>query len=376
MKITLTIFQYDDNNTLDTSNLTKIQKNSNRMATKTIVVTGAAGQIGYSLLPMIASGEVFGPNTTINLRLLEIPQGLQMLEGVKMELLDCAYDTLNEIVCTTDPLVAFKDADVAFLVGGFPRRPGMVRKDLIQINTKIFLSMGKAIEAVAATNIKVLVVANPANTNALVTLKQCSRVPAKNFCAMTRLDYNRASAQVAIKLNTSVKNIKNVIIWGNHSATQYPDPITDGYVVAEDGSSSTLASALAGDEEWLREDFLTTVQQRGKSVMEARGKSSALSAANAAADCVRTWLVTGTKEGETVAMAVYNDEGYYGVEKDIMFSFPCICKDGDWIVKKDLEINDFGKEKIKTSEIELLEERAAAMEILEGGDKDGEGSKK
>ena len=293
-------------------------------------------------------------------------QGLAMLEGVKMELLDCAFDTLGDIVCTTDPLVAFKDADVAFLVGGFPRRPGMLRKDLIQINTKIFLSMGQAMEAVASANIKVLVVANPANTNALVALKQCTRIPSKNFCAMTRLDYNRASAQVALKVGTSVKNVKNVIIWGNHSASQYPDPTTDGYVVNADGTTSLLSSVLT-DEAWLRNEFMATVQQRGKSVMEARGKSSALSAANAAADCVRTWLVTGTQPNETVSMAVYNDEGYYGIAKDLMYSLPCECKDGDWSVKTGLTVSGFGQEKMKASEAELLEERSAAMEILNGG---------
>ena len=330
---------------------------------KTVVVTGAAGQIGYSLLPMIASGEVFGSDTMINLRLLEIPQGVTMLEGVKMELLDCAYHLLNEITCTTEANIAFKDADVAFLVGGFPRRPGMLRKDLIQINTKIFLNMGQAINEVASNDIKVLVVANPANTNALVALKQCTRIPTKNFCAMTRLDYNRASAQISVKLNTSVKNIKNVIIWGNHSASQYPDPITDGYVILEDGKM-TLESVLT-DKDWLRNDFMTTVQERGKAVMEARGKSSAMSAANAAANCMRTWLVTGTKDDETVAMAIYNDKGYYGVKKDIMFSFPCMCKNGNWIVKEGLEISSFGQEKITASEVELLEERDAAMEILE-----------
>ena len=394
-------------------------------SSRVVVITGAAGQIGYSLLPMIASGQVFGPDVVVELRLLEIPQvsvcqrpcsamlkkhsffllflalcfffsclplntltdcfffpmpslppsllpppptkqGLAMLEGVKMELLDCAFDTLGDIVCTTDPLVAFKDADVAFLVGGFPRRPGMLRKDLIQINTKIFLSMGQAMEAVASANIKVLVVANPANTNALVALKQCTRIPSKNFCAMTRLDYNRASAQVALKVGTSVKNVKNVIIWGNHSASQYPDPTTDGYVVNADGTTSLLSSVLT-DEAWLRNEFMATVQQRGKSVMEARGKSSALSAANAAADCVRTWLVTGTQPNETVSMAVYNDEGYYGIAKDLMYSLPCECKDGDWSVKTGLTVSGFGQEKMKASEAELLEERSAAMEILNGG---------
>jgi malate dehydrogenase len=292
-----------------------------------------------------------------------------------MELLDCAFDTLGEIMCTVDPLEAFKDADVALLVGGFPRRPGMLRKDLIKINTKIFLSMGQAIERVASDNIKVLVVANPANTNALVTLKQCTRIPSKNFCALTRLDYNRASAQVALKVDASVKNIKNVIIWGNHSATQYPDPTTDGYVVNNDGTKTLLSTVLT-DESWLQEEFIPTVQQRGRSVMEARGKSSALSAANAAADCIRTWLVTGTKDGETVAMAVYNDQGYYGVEKDLVYSFPCECKDGDWTVKTGLTVTDFCVEKIKASEAELLEERSAALEILNGGSDDTTSGKK
>ena len=334
-----------------------------------MVVTGAAGQIGYSLLPMLASGSVFG-SAKIELRLLEIPQAVPALEGVKMELLDCAFPTLANVVCTGDPLVAFQDADVAILVGGFPRKPGMLRKDLIQANTKIFLSMGQAINAVASAHIKVLCVANPANTNCLVTLKQCAvRIPTKNFCAMTRLDYNRASAQIALKVGVDVADVKNVIIWGNHSATQYPDATSDGYVVDQWGGKIALGETLKEETKWLQHDFLKTVQGRGKAIIGARGKSSAMSAANAAADCIRTWLVTGTEEGETVGMAVYNDQGYYGVQKGIMFSFPCMCVGGDWIVKEGLQLSAFARAKIKATETELVEELKAAMEILGGSSK-------
>ena len=333
-----------------------------------IVVTGAAGQIGYSLLPLLANGSTFGPTANVELRLLEIPQAVGALEGVKMELQDCAFPCLGDIVCTADAQAAFAGADVAVLVGGFPRRPGMLRKDLIQINTKIFSGMGKALDGAKPT-CKVLVVANPANTNALTCIKNCSTLPAKNFAAMTRLDYNRATAQVALRLGTRVQNVKNVIIWGNHSATQFPDPTTDGVVVGADGTRTALRSALGGDEDiaWLQGDFLSTVQQRGKAIIDARGKSSALSAAQAAADCLRTWVTTGTSGGETVAMAVYNDSGYYGVAKDIVFSFPCECRGGEWLVKEGLTLTEYAHEKLKLSEAELLEERAAAAEILEAG---------
>lgn len=336
----------------------------------TVVVTGAAGQIGYSLLPMISSGSVFGHDCLVELRLLEIPQAVGALEGVKMELHDCAFPALASCVCTSDPDVAFRNADVAILVGGFPRRPGMLRKDLIQANTKIFLSMGQAINRVASPDIKVLCVANPANTNCLVTLRQCAgRIPSKNFCAMTRLDYNRASAQIALKVGVPVSDVKNVVIWGNHSATQYPDATSDGYLQNAWGGKQPLSSILSSnaDRGWLEGEFLKTVQQRGKAIIDARGKSSAMSAANAAADCVRTWLVTGTSPGETVAMAVYNDKGYYGVAKGIMFSFPCECRGGEWVVKEGLQLSEFGKQKIKATETELLQERDAAMEILQQG---------
>lgn len=253
-------------------------------------------------------------------------------------------------------------------MGGFPRKPGMLRKDLIQANTRIFVSMGQAIARAAPAHIKVLCVANPANTNCLVTLRQCAgRVPAANFAAMTRLDYNRASAQIALKVGASVRDVKNVVIWGNHSATQYPDATSDGYVRNAWGGKRPLRELLSSesDRQWLQTQFLKTVQQRGKAIIDARGKSSAMSAANAAADCVRTWLVTGTAPGETVAMAVYNDRGYYGVAKGIMFSFPCECRGGEWVVKEGLALTEYAQGKLKVSEAELLEERSAAMEILE-----------
>ena len=332
-----------------------------------VVVTGAGGNIGYALLPMIASGRVFGPAARVELRLLEIPQAVAALEGVRMELLDCAFPCLAGIVCTADPLEAFRDADVGILVGGFPRKPGMLRKDLIQANTRIFLSMGQAIDRVASPDIKVLCVANPANTNCLVTLRQCTRIPAKNFCAMTRLDYNRASAQIALKVGAGVDDVKNVIIWGNHSATQYADATTDGYVRNQWGGKTPLSETLRDDTAWLQGTFLETVQQRGKAIITARGKSSAMSAANAAADCVRTWLVTGTELGETVGMAVYNDKGYYGVQTGIIFSFPCECRGGEWFVKEGLSLSPFARKKLKATETELLQERAAAMEILQQG---------
>jgi malate dehydrogenase len=259
---------------------------------------------------------------------------------------------------------------LAILVGGFPRKPGMLRKDLIQANTRIFVSMGQAIARAAPAHIKVLCVANPANTNCLVTLRQCAgRVPAANFAAMTRLDYNRASAQIALKVGASVRDVKNVVIWGNHSATQYPDATSDGYVRNAWGGKRPLRELLSSesDRQWLQTQFLKTVQQRGKAIIDARGKSSAMSAANAAADCVRTWLVTGTAPGETVAMAVYNDRGYYGVAKGIMFSFPCECRGGEWVVKEGLDVSPFGRAKIRATEKELLEEREAAMEILQQG---------
>jgi len=331
-----------------------------------IAVSGAAGQIGYALLPHLANGHVFG-HEQVELRLLEIPQALKSLAGTRYELLDCAFPTLSDVICTADPLEAFDNADVVVLVGGFPRLKGMQRKDLITRNTSIFTSMGQALNDVAASDVKVLVVANPANTNCLVTLKECSsRINPKNFCALTYLDHQRAKGQIAQRLGVSANKVKNVTIWGNHSETLYPDALTDGYLVDEVGNKMPLKSTLsAEDVDWLKGAFVSTVQNRGKKVIEIRGSSSAMSAAISAADCLKKWLVTGTQDGETISMAVYNDQGYYGIAKDIVFSFPCVCKNGEWIVKEGLTLSKLAYERLEISQNELLEEREAALELIE-----------
>ena len=331
-----------------------------------VAVSGAAGNIGYALLPLIASGYIFGNTQPIELRLLEIPHAIKSLEGTRMELEDCAYPCLRDVVCTTDPLVAFNNADVIVLVGGFPRKKGMARKDLIQANTSIFSSMGQAISDVASSNVKVLVVANPANTNCLVALTECtSRIPTKNFCALTYLDHQRAKAQIAKQIGGVPSRVHNVTIWGNHSETQYPDMLSDGYYVNEDGTRASLKSIFSNDMEWTMNGFVNIVQNRGKEVINARGSSSALSAAMSTADCLKIWLVTGTNDGDTISMAVYNDKGYYGVQKGIVFSFPCECQNGEWSVKENLELNEFARQKLKETEEELLEEREAAHGIVD-----------
>ncbi|KAL7529509.1 hypothetical protein ACHAXR_003006 [Thalassiosira sp. AJA248-18] len=328
-----------------------------------IAISGAAGNIGYALLPLLASGYVF-PNQPIELRLLEIPQSIKSLAGIRMELLDCAFPNLTDVICTTDPLIAFDGANVIILVGGFPRKKGMARKDLIQANTTIFTSMGRAMDEAASPDVKVLVVANPANTNCLVALTEASRIPSKNFCALTYLDHQRATAQIALRLGVPANRVKNVTIWGNHSETQYPDPLTDGYCLAENGEKIPLRTLLANDLEWATDEFVNIVQNRGKAVIEVRGSSSAMSAAMGTADCLKTWLVTGTKEGETVSLAVHNDKGYYGVEKGIVFSFPCECRNGEWFVKEGLHLSEYVKQKLEATERELLEEREAAQELV------------
>lgn len=335
-----------------------------------IAVSGAAGNIGYALLPLLVSGHVFGPDSLVELRLLERSCQASKLEGIQMELVDCSFPYLTNVVCTCDPVKAFDGADVIVLVGGMPRMKGMARRDLIQANTKIFSTMGKAIGESASPNAKVLVVANPANTNALVALREAAgKVPAKNFTALTRLDHQRATAQVAQRLSVSINRIRNVTIWGNHSESQYPDAATDGTCLGDgSGESSVLLRDALGseaDKEWLDTEFVSLVQNRGKAVIEARGSSSAMSAAMATAECLKTWLVTGTAAGETVSMAVYNDKGYYGIKKDIVFSFPCECRDGEWTVKEGLELTLNARQKIKASEEELVDERKAAMELLE-----------
>ena len=302
----------------------------------------------------------------MQLRLLEIPHALRALSGIRMELLDCAFPNLTDVICTVDPKEAFDGADVIVLVGGFPRKKGMARKDLIQKNTAIFSSMGRAINEVASPNVKVLVVANPANTNCLVALMEATRIPSKNFCALTYLDHQRAKTQIAMRLGVSINQVKNITIWGNHSETQFPDALTDGYYLDKSsGKKIPLKLMLAKDIEWATNDFINIVQNRGKSVIEVRGSSSALSAAMGTADCLKTWLVTGTSEGETVSMAVYNDKGYYGVGTGIVFSFPCECKNGEWSVKEGLKLSKLSQEKLNVSEKELMDERDAARELLD-----------
>jgi malate dehydrogenase len=335
------------------------------LAPISVAVTGAAGNIGYALLPLLASGHVFGSDRPIELRLLEIPQALSQLVGVKMELIDAAYPLVTSIVCTSDPTEALRGVDVAILVGGYPRKEGMQRKDLIQANTHIFQAMGRALNQVASPNVKVLCVANPANTNCLVVIQQCiTRIPAKNICALTHLDFTRAKAVLAERLGASVKDVKNVIIWGNHSTTQFPDATSDGYMITKWGGKLPLCEILSEDITWLQHEFLATVRERGKVVIDQRGKSSAMSAAQATADCLRTWLVTGTQKGETMSMAVYNDVGYYKVENGLVFSFPCECRNGEWMVKQGIELDLFARQQLKLTERELIEEKLAAMEVL------------
>eukprot|EP00578_Thalassiosira_sp_NH16_P000220 CAMPEP_0181134646 /NCGR_PEP_ID=MMETSP1071-20121207/32201_1 /TAXON_ID=35127 /ORGANISM="Thalassiosira sp., Strain NH16" /LENGTH=383 /DNA_ID=CAMNT_0023221183 /DNA_START=290 /DNA_END=1441 /DNA_ORIENTATION=- len=333
-----------------------------------VAVSGAAGNIGYALLPLLASGRVF-KERPVELRLLEIPQAIKSLEGTRMELVDCAFPCLADVVCTTDPAVAFDGADVIVLVGGFPRKKGMARKDLIRANTRIFSSMGRAIDDAASPDVRVLVVANPSNTNCLVALTEASSVPSKNFCALSFLDHQRARAQVARRLGVRAGRVRNVIVWGNHSETQYPDALTDGHCLMGEHATGgkervSLRHLLADDLDWATNEFAKTVQERGRAVIEVRGASSALSAATAAADCLESWLVAGTKEGETVSMAVYNDKGYYGVRKGIVFSFPCECRGGEWHVKEGLELTQYTRRRLEVSQDELLEEREAARGVL------------
>jgi malate dehydrogenase len=311
-----------------------------------IAVTGAAGQIGYSLLFRIASGAVFGPDTPVILQLLEITPALGALEGVRMELDDCAFPLLAGIECTDNAEVAFGDADAAFLVGAMPRKDGMERGDLLSANGGIFKPQGQAIAAAAKKDIKVLVVGNPANTNALIAMNNA--IDPGRFTAMTRLDHNRAVSQLAAKVGEPVTAIKKMTIWGNHSSTQYPDL----FHCEVNGKS---AAALINDQAWLENDFIPTVAKRGAAIIKARGLSSAASAANAAIDHMHSWAL-GTAEGDWVSMAIPSD-GSYGVPEGIISSFPCVCKDGKYSIVQGLEIDEFSRARIDVSVAELVEER-------------------
>jgi len=319
-----------------------------------VAVTGAAGQIGYSLLFRIASGALLGADQPVILQLLEITPALDSLKGVAMELEDCAFPLLAGIVQTDDPNVAFGDVNYALLVGSRPRSKGMERKDLLEANGAIFTVQGKALSDNAADDVRILVVGNPANTNALIAMNNAPDIPNGRFTAMTRLDHNRAIAQLAAKTGTTVNDVTRMTIWGNHSATQYPD-LFHAEVNAKN------AAELIDDQTWLDETFLPTVQQRGAAIIEARGLSSAASAANAAIAHVHTW-VTGTADGDWVSMALPSD-GSYGVPEGLMSSFPVTCAGGEYTIVQGLEHNDYARAKIDASVAELVEERDTVAEL-------------
>jgi malate dehydrogenase len=319
-----------------------------------VAITGAAGQIGYQLAFRIASGQMLGPDTPVILQLLEIPPALGALKGVEMELLDCAFPTLAGVVATDQPEEAFADANYALLVGAKPRGPGMERKDLLMENAKIFSAQGKALNDNAHRKVKVLVVGNPANTNALIAYSNAPDLDHARFTAMTRLDHNRALAQLSIKTGTPVKDIRRMTIWGNHSATQYPDI---SHCLVDGKPAPTLV-----DEGWMKDDFIPTVQQRGAAIIKARGLSSAASAASSAIDHIRDWAL-GTPGDDWVSMAVPSD-GSYGVPEGIVYSFPVRCKDGRWEIVQGLEISDFSRARMQATEAELLEERDGVKDLL------------
>lgn len=321
----------------------------------TVAVTGAAGQIGYSLLFRIASGALFGPNQPVNLHLIEIEPALPALEGVVMELEDCAFPLLNRITATADLATGFNGANWALLVGSVPRKAGMERKDLLNINGKIFTGQGQAIQKHAASDIRVLVVGNPCNTNCLIAQRNAPDVPADRFFAMTRLDENRAKSQLAKKAGVPVKDVTNLAIWGNHSSTMYPD-----FANAKIGGQPV--PSVISDTAWLEGEFITTVQQRGAAIIKARGLSSAASAANAAIDTVRS-LITPTPDGDWHSVAVYSD-GSYGTEKGLIFSYPIRTTANGWEIVPDLPISEFSRSKIDATLNELREERDAIADLL------------
>ncbi|MFI4914708.1 MAG: malate dehydrogenase [Steroidobacterales bacterium] len=319
-----------------------------------VAITGAAGQIGYALAFRVASGQMLGGDQPINLHLLEVTPALPTLGGVVMELNDCAFPTLNRVVATDDAKLAFRDCHVGLLVGARPRGPGMERKDLLLANAQIFSAQGKALNEVADRKVRVLVVGNPANTNALIAARNAPQLERRNFTAMTRLDHNRALSQLAEKTGTPVREIVRMTIWGNHSSTQYAD------------ISHTLVKGKAAkslvEQKWIEEYFIPTVQQRGAAVIKARGSSSAASAASAALDHVRTWM-SGTAEGDWTSMAIPSD-GSYGIKEGLIYSYPVTCKNGDYQIVPGLSIDAFSRQRMDATEKELLEERDGVKELL------------
>jgi malate dehydrogenase len=319
-----------------------------------VAITGAGGQIGYALAFRIASGQLLGPDQLVNLHLLEIPQARAALEGIVMELNDCAFRSLNKVVATDSPTAAFRDCHVVLLVGARPRGPGMERKDLLLANAQIFSAQGRALDEAADRNVKVLVVGNPANTNALIASRNAPGIDARNFSAMTRLDHNRAVMQLAQKTGTHTSAIHRMIIWGNHSATQYPD-------LSHCQVGGKPAVSLV-DRKWITEYFIPTVQQRGAAVIKARGASSAASAASAIVDHVRDWHA-GTPSGDWVSMAVASD-GSYGIKEGVFYSYPVTCENGAYEIVQGLSVDEFSRERLDISERELREERDGVKDLL------------
>jgi malate dehydrogenase len=322
-----------------------------------VAVTGAAGQIGYSVLFRIASGDMLGKDQPVILQMLEIAdeKAQKALKGVMMELDDCAFPLLHGMVAASDPMVAFKDVDVALLVGARPRGPGMERKDLLEANGKIFAPQGKALDKVAKRSVKVLVVGNPANTNCLIAMKNAPSLKPSQFTGMMRLDHNRALSQVAHKINKEVSKVKKITVWGNHSATQYPD-------VFQAEAEGKKVWPMINDQAWLEQTFITTVQKRGAAIIDARGLSSAASAANAAIDHIRTW-VQGSPDGDWVTMGVPSD-GSYGIGEGVIFGYPVTCRGGEYQVVKGIEISEFSRKRIEATLKELHEERDGVKSLL------------
>ena len=319
-----------------------------------VAVTGAAGQISYSLIFRIAAGDMLGKDQAVILQLLEIPPAMGALEGVVMELNDCAFPLVSDIIPTDDPEVAFKDTEYAMLVGARPRGPGMERSDLLKANGAIFTAQGKALSDHANPNVKVLVVGNPANTNCYIAMKNAPNINPKNFSAMMRLDQNRSLSQIAAKTGSHSSNVEKMIVWGNHSATQFPDisfATVDGAPVKE-----------KVDNDWYVSEFIPTVQQRGAAIIKARGASSAASAASAAVDHMRDWAL-GTNGG-WVSMGVYSGGNSYGIDEDLIYALPLTCENGEWQEVAGLEISDFAREMMTATEKELQEERAAVADLL------------
>ena len=322
-----------------------------------VAVTGPAGNIGYSIIFRIASGEMLGKDQPVILQLLEIPPVMPALAGVVMELDDCAFPLLRDVVQTDDPNVAFGDANVALLVGSMPRKKGMERSDLLEANGAIFTVAGKALSDNAASDVRILVVGNPANTNALIAMNNAPKIDPTRFTAMMRLDHNRAKSQIAAKAGAHSSDVTNVTIWGNHSATQYPD-------IFHAKVNGTPAADAVGDQSWIEKEFIPTVQQRGAAIIEARGSSSAASAANAAIDHIRDWML-GTPANDWVSMGVASD-GSYGVPEGLIAGFPCTATGGEWSIVQGLDLDDFSRHRVDASVAELVEERdiVAGMGLL------------